>query len=244
MAIKGKGKTKRRGVGAAPKPVYVKPKTPILARKGFWIIVGSVALAAIVISVVTATLVHNGNKHKAAKRAAEAAVVRNFGTQLDNALAPVGQGTSLTSFQALPDLSTAITDLQSGKLSAKAAIKKADAASAKAQSALAAVQKVNGSSMIAGHTDLNNLVIGQQQIQSGLQLYQQVADAVKLSAEATGPLQKKLIAHASSLLLTANQVFQGGYEALVGERVRFGLASLTAQPPPTGTVPGTVPPTP
>src|SRR5213078_1212157 len=109
MAIKGKGKTKRRGVGAAPKPVYVKPKKPILARRGFWFIVGGIALAAIVISVVSAILVHNGNKEKAAKRVAETAIVRNFGTQLDNALTPVGQGSSLTSFQALPDLSAALS---------------------------------------------------------------------------------------------------------------------------------------
>jgi hypothetical protein len=248
MAIKGKGKTKRRGVGAAPKPVYVKPKRPILARKGFWIIVGSIALAAIVISVVSAILVHNGNKHKAATRAAEAAIVRNFGTQIDNALAQVGQGTSLTSFQALPDLSAAITDLQSGKLSAKAAIKQAAADKAKAASALAAVQNIKGSSMISGHTDaLNNLVIGQNQLASGLQLYEQVADSLKLSAEATGRLQKQLFAHTAGLLLTANQVFQGGYEALVGERAKFGLVSLSpqSQPPSTGgSVPGNLPPTP
>jgi hypothetical protein len=247
MAIKGKGKTKRRGVGAAPKPVYVKPKKPILARKGFWLIVGGVALAAIVISVVSAILVHNGNKQKAAKRVAEAAIVRNFGTQLDNALAPVGQGSSLTSFQALPDLSAALSDFQKGKLSAKAVSKKAEADKAKAQSALAAVQKINGSSMIAGHDDLNNLVTGQKQIENGLQVYEQVADSLKLSAEATGGIQKKLLAHTGALLLTANQIFQGGYEALVGERAKFGLVSLTPQSPlpnAGGTVPGIVPPTP
>jgi hypothetical protein len=247
MAIKGKGKTKRRGVGAAPKPVYVKPKKPILARKGFWLIVGGVALAAIVISVVSAILVHNGNKQKAAKRQAEAAIVRNFGTQIDNALDPVGQGSSLTSFQALPDLSAALSDFQKGKLSSNAAIKKAEADRAKAESALAAVQKIDGSSLIAGHDDLNNLVTGQNQIENGLQVYEQVADSLKLSVEATGAIQEKLLAHTGSLLLTANQIFQGGYEALVGERAKFGLVSLTPQSPPPnagGAVPGAVPPSP
>ena len=44
----------------------------------------------------------------------------------------------------------------------------------------------------------------------------------------------------------ANQVFQGGYEALVGERAKFGLVSLAAQSPSgaSGTIPGNVPPTP
>ena len=51
---------------------------------------------AIVASVVSALLVKHHDNQVKAEKAAEAAIVRNFGTQLDNALTPVGQGASLS----------------------------------------------------------------------------------------------------------------------------------------------------
>src|SRR5436309_6584443 len=97
MAIKGKGKSKRRGVSTAPRPVYVEPKRPLLSRRGFWIGVGTV-VALVAAGSITAALIvqHHDNQTKARKRA-ETDIVRTFGTKLDNSVADIGQSVQ-TSF--------------------------------------------------------------------------------------------------------------------------------------------------
>src|SRR2546421_420969 len=131
MAIKGKGKSKRRGVAAAPKPVYVQPKRPILGRKGFWITVGAVAAVAAVVSITIALLVSHHHNHQAAAsralRQTETNIVKDFGTQLDNALTPVGQGSTLSSFQAFPSLASYISEFQKGTLKPAIVERQADA---------------------------------------------------------------------------------------------------------------------
>jgi len=242
MAIKGKGKSRRRGVAAGPKPVYVTPKKPLLARKGLWLGVGITLAVAIVASVVSALLVKHHDNQVKAEKAAEAAIVRNFGTQLDNALTPVGQGASLSSFQALPDLSQFVKEFGKGNVSAKITEKKADSFDSEAAAALAAVQKVNGQAMVGTHTDkLQDLVNGQTLIENGLQAYQQVAESLKIAAQSSGSQQKELVAHTTALLTLADTVFQEGYNDLVGLRATYGIVPFTSPSAGTQPPPGTVP---
>src|SRR5438309_1261554 len=66
MAIKGKGRSKRRGVAAAPKPVYVQPKRPLFARRGVWIPAVAIIVIGTVAGVMTGLLIqHHNNQQKA-----------------------------------------------------------------------------------------------------------------------------------------------------------------------------------
>lgn len=241
MAIKGKGRSKRRGVAAAPKPVYVQPKHPWYLKRRFWITAGIVAAVAAVVGITIAVIVGTHDRHqreaRAALRRTERSIVQRFGDQVDSALSPVGKGATLTSFQPFPDFSSYIGEFQKGNLTTKVVVKQADTYSTQAATALAAVQKIDGASMIGAHAvDLNDLVNGQTEIVHGLQIYQQVADGLKLAAQASGSQRKDLITHTTSLLTIASSVFNEGYQAIVGLRARFGLVSLnpsvSGSPPP------------
>src|SRR2546422_8521289 len=117
MAIKGKGRSKRRGVAAAPKPVYVQPKRPLFARRAVWIPALVVVVLGTIAGVLTGLLIeHHHNQQKAltnqqkAVKAKEASIVDRFGHSMDSDLAGVGQPFQ-TQFQAFPDLSTDVTKL-------------------------------------------------------------------------------------------------------------------------------------
>jgi hypothetical protein len=235
MAIKGKGKGKRRGVSTAPKPVYVQPKRPLLSRKGFWIGVGIAVVVAAVTSVTIALLVQHHDNQLQAEKKAEKDIVRSFGTKLDTAIASIGQG-SQTAFQPFPNLTTDIDKLKTGDLSDEDAITEAEQVASQAASAIDAVQKINGTSMIGTHTDLRPLVDGQEEMVQALQLYEQVGASMKLAAEASGKERRALVSHTTSLLSTVGEVFNSGYQKLVGLRAQFGIISLT---PSTGGAPGT-----
>ena len=238
MAIKGKGKSRRRGVSAAPKPVYVQPKRPLLGRKGLWIGVGAVILVAAIAGVTAGMVVQHHNNQVKAKHRAETAIVRTFGTQIDTAIAQIGTG-SQTSFQAFPSLSTDVGNLTSGKLKGKAAITEAGQVASKAAAALASLQKINGASLVAAYaTDLQPLVNGQTEMEQALQLYEQVGASMDLAAGATGRQRTDLIAQTDKLQSLASQIFNSGYQNLVGLRAQFGLISLS---PSVGGTGGTTP---
>src|SRR5919199_5305133 len=94
MAIKGKGKTRRRTVAAGPKPVYVEPPKPLWRRR--WAQLTALAVVVVGIGIgVAAILIHQSNVHdKERARAArdqERAAVGEFGSQVDQAIQPVSQ---------------------------------------------------------------------------------------------------------------------------------------------------------
>ena len=105
MAIKGKGRSKRRGVAAAPKPVYVQPKRPLFARRAVWIPALAVVLAGTIVGIVIGLSSEHHHNQQKALRAKEASIVDRFGHTMDSDLAGVGQPFQ-TQFQAFPDLTT------------------------------------------------------------------------------------------------------------------------------------------
>ena len=122
MAIKGKGRSKRRGVAAAPKPVYVTPKRRFFVRRGFQIGFLIVLAVGAIAGVVTGLLIEHHNHQKAVLRGTEASIVARFGLQIDDNLTGVGQPVQ-TQFQPFPTLSTEPGQLKSGQLSAGKAVK-------------------------------------------------------------------------------------------------------------------------
>ena len=240
MAIKGKGKSgKRRGVAAAPKPVYVQPKMPLLSRRGFRI--GALVMIAVVaIGSITAALVvkHNSNKEEALKKV-ETGIVRRFGAAMDNALSGVGQPFQ-TTFTPFPTFTTEVTDFQSGKLPAEKAEKKAETYAADAKAAAADITQIPAADLIRGHPDLLPLNDGQNMVADALQVYEQAADSFKLAVQTSGKDRAELVAHTTALLAVASKLFNDGYQKLINERQVFDLlAPVNQVGAPPATAPGT-----
>ncbi|MFN2545053.1 MAG: hypothetical protein ABR600_10875 [Actinomycetota bacterium] len=228
MAIKGKGRSKRRGVAAAPKPAFVQPKRPLLSRRGFQIGVLA-ALVVITLASITAALIvkHNDNK-KQALEDTERSIVQKFGAAVDNGLSPIGQPFE-TTFTPFPSLSPDVGSLQSGDLSSTDAIDKAGQYAQQAADAGAAIGKISVATLIEGHADLLTLSDSQTLLGDALELYGQVAQSFKLAAQAGGADQKRLIAHTQSLAAVASKIFSDGYQKLINERTRFDLLTPTNQ---------------
>jgi hypothetical protein len=232
MAIKGKGRSKRRGVAAAPKPAYVQVKKPLLARRSFQIGV-LVTIAVIALGSVTAALVvkHNANQRDALKEE-ETSIVRRFGASIDSNLSGVGQPFQ-TTFTPFPDLSKDVADLKSGALTPADAIDKAKGYASAAREAGTGILQIPAAKLIQGHADLLPLNDAQTLISDGLQVFEQAADALKLAAQASEADRPALIAHAEKLLSVAGAVFGDGYQKLVNERSRFDLLIPTQPTAPT-----------
>src|SRR5438309_4329329 len=160
MAIKGKRRTKRRGVAAAPKPVYVRPKRPLLARRGFQIGALVVIVVGAAAAVTTALVIQHHQNQKNALKATETKIVHRFGASLDNDVSNIGQPFQ-TTFQPFPTFATDVTDFKDGKLSTSAALRKAGNYASGALSAYDSVVKIPTATMIEGHADLVDLVDGQ-----------------------------------------------------------------------------------
>ena len=222
MAIKGKGRSKRRGVAAAPKPAYVQVKKPLLARRGFQIGV-LVAIALIALGSVAAALVvkHNANEREALKEE-ETSIVRKFAAAMNNSLSPIGEPFQ-TTFTPFPDLGKDIADLDSGKLKPDDAVDKAKDYAGGAQDAGTSVLQISTAKLIRGHPDLLTLNDAQTLVSRSLQVFEQVADSLKLAAEAGEDERADLIAHAQSLLDVANGMFSDGYQKLINEQARFDI---------------------
>ena len=156
MAIKGKGRSKRRGVASAPKPVYVKPKVPLLARRGFQVGVLVVIGVGAIVGVIIGLIVQHNNNEKAALEAQEKSIVQRFGRSMDDSLTGVGQPFQ-TQFQPFPDLTSDVTKLKSGELSDEDAVKEAEKWAKAAASAEQAVQAIPVANLIEGHPALIDL---------------------------------------------------------------------------------------
>jgi hypothetical protein len=238
VAIKGKGRSKRRGVAAAPKPVYVKPKRPLLGRRWFQVTVLSVIVVGAVAGVVTALLIKHHDNQIRARTAAEKSITQRFGTTVDTDLSGVGQPFQ-TEFSPFPTLSSDISQFEAGTLSVSAAESKASGYAKAARDAAAAIQKIPTSQMIQGYAALVPLSDAQNSLSQALQVYEQVADQFRLAVRATGTQQRAFLAHTSALATVASSIFSSGYQKLVNVRSMFGL--LTTAAPPQGLTPTGVP---
>jgi ribosomal protein L30E len=235
MAIKGKRKPKRRAVTTGPKPVYVPPKRPLFARRGFWLMVGIVVLAGAAAGVITGFMIKRSNDHREAERA----IVARFGRSVDTSLQTVGQPIGST-FQAFPTLSQTIGGLKKGTTKAADAAKSAKSVKKQALNAYEQLQAIPVASMTAGHSDLGGIGDAQFELSDALQVYQQVGESIALAAGVRGKERDRLVTQAEDLLAVAQSEIAHGYGKLSALRSQFGLAS--AAPPPAPLPTGVVSP--
>src|SRR6266540_182460 len=68
MAIKGKGKTRRRTVTGGPKPVYVEPPRPLWRRRWFQLTTAAVVVVGVAVALTSSLLVKGANDRKQKER--------------------------------------------------------------------------------------------------------------------------------------------------------------------------------
>src|SRR4051794_13460560 len=130
MAIKGKGKTRRRTVTGGPKPVYVEPPKPIWRRRWFQITAAAGVLVGLAVGLTSALLIKGANDRKQKERD----IVSGFSASVTQAIQPVATPFQ-DSFIPFPDLTRALSQLQSGGANVDAS-KLVTTASSNAQLAL------------------------------------------------------------------------------------------------------------
>jgi hypothetical protein len=230
MAIKGKRKSKRRAVTTGPKPVYVPPKKPILARRGFWIAVGAVALAGAAAGLVTGFMIKRSNDRMAAERE----IVVKFASRVDATLQGVGQSLGPT-FRAFPTLSQSIGGFKNGDVKPGDALSTAKTVADQASTVYDELLRIPTASLVDGHSALDDLKDSQYELSDGMQMYEQVAVSLRLAAQASGSDRKRLIAHAEDLLAVASNTFTTGYAKLTKLRSQYGISTAPPAPVPIPT---------
>jgi hypothetical protein len=233
MAIKGKGKTRRRTVAAGPKPVYVEPPKALWRRRWVQLTALCVVLAGIGIAAA-AILIHLGNQHHKeqvkATREKERAIVGQFGSQVDQALVPVTQSFQQTKVP-FPDLTKQFSALKPSEPLSKDVLQLARSSGKLAGAAARTLQKIPATSLVSGHPTLVPLIDSQDFLVQSLKVYEQAARAVLAADKASGDARTALFDQAGNLLPVGADLFNSGYQRLVNVRGKLGIFPPPAAPP-------------
>src|SRR5687767_13427593 len=111
MAIKGKGRTRPRGPAApGPRPVYVVPRKPLLARRGV-----QLGALAVLLLAIGAVLVFGFIRSRSdARLARERQLVTQFGFRIEEPLRSVSQNLPPTGLQVFGAMRTSLSQLKDG----------------------------------------------------------------------------------------------------------------------------------
>ncbi len=210
MAIKGKGKSRRRTVTGGPKPVYVEPPKPLYQRRWLQVTVASVLLVGLAIGLTTALSIKASND----RRKTEQNIVLGFAATVTQAITPVSQAFQ-DSYVPFPDLSQAVSQLQSGNtVQASQLVTTAKSNGKLASDAYNAINQFPVGNQISGHPDLLDLIDAQSFLAQSLQLFQQVAQIVQDAAQDTGDARTQLVTQAQGLMKVGATLFQDGIQKI------------------------------
>jgi hypothetical protein len=243
MAIKGKGKTRRRTVAAGPKPVYVEPPKPLWRQR--WAQLTALAVALIGIGVgVAVILIHQGSVHQEeaarAAREKERVIVSQFGSQVDQALQPVTQDFQDTKVP-FPDLTQQLASVKPGKALSSDLVKLARDSGSLATDAVTAINKIPASTLVSGHPRLLPLIDSQQFLVQSLKVFDQASQALVAASKTTGSGRAALVDQAQKLMPVGADLFNNGYQRLVNVRTKLGLSAPPALPPQPSAAPSPTP---
>jgi hypothetical protein len=243
MAIKGKGKTRRRTVAAGPKPVYVEPPKPLYRRRWAQLTGLGVLLVGLAIGAA-AILVHQGNLHHKeqlkAARDKERAIVGQFGSQVDQSLQPVTQDFQQTKVP-FPTLSQQMSSLKVSQPFPKDFVQLARSSAISARRAADTIEKIPASTLVSDHPVLLPLVDSQDFLVQSLRVYEQASQALVSASKASAGSRTALFDQAKNLLPVGANLFNSGYQRLVNVRAKLGISPPPA-PPPQPSPPATAPP--
>jgi hypothetical protein len=235
VAIKGKGRTRgRRVVAAPPRPQLVVRKPPIWRRRWVLILAGIVAAGGILTAVLIS--MHSGNVKKLKDR--EAAAVATLGQQFVAQFPADHQIGQSNLYFFYPSLSDAIDKLDKGQLAAKDADTVAQNLLDSATKASTAIAKVKVETLIPTSFTVSRvaaasgkgitrteLIEARFLMQQGFGLYGSMSTILKTAVEAKDAKQKALIDDLKQVGNQASQLFNQGWQIVVGIQTRLGIQS-------------------
>ncbi len=240
MAIKGKGKTRRRTVTGGPKPVYVEPPRPLWRRRWFQLTTAAVVVVGVAVALTSSLLVKGANDRKQKERN----IVGQFSTLVVGAMQPIATPFQ-DSYIPFPDLTRAFSQLQGGgdNLDTGKIVTTANSNAKLALQAFNAISQIPTSDLVAGHPGLLDLIDAQNFLTQSLKLYQQVAEILKDAAQATGDERTTLVTQAQGLLPVGATLFQDGFQKINNLKAELGIPAPLAPPPAPGSLTGPTGPT-
>jgi hypothetical protein len=213
VAIKGKsrGRSRGRAVARAPKPAYVAPPRPLVARTWFRLLVAAVVLVAIG-GIVYGFARERSQQREREEAAAERRAIGTLKSRIDQALAGIGQAQQVT-FVVLPDVVAGIERLEDGAGNPGRIGERAQAGEDAAAAAVEALGAIETTDIVEGLDValVTAAVDSHDTLTSAVELYGQVARALREATEASGPERERLVGIAADLEPIARELFQRGY---------------------------------
>jgi hypothetical protein len=241
MAIKGKSKGRSaRSVTPGPKPVYTPVKKPLLAKRGFWITIGSILGVALLAGLVVGWLIERDSNADAELQERMQTAVNQYQGALAPILAILGQPVPPASFSGLPEFTQALTDLENETRDEPVAAQGLD------ETVDNTLQSVRNAEQALGELDASELVSGQgfsqefvlyvigskADIARAVSLYREAALLLRMAADAEGPEREELVARARGVADAAAELLNSGYSDFVQAQTEAGLFDpSTLQPP-------------
>jgi hypothetical protein len=244
MAIKGKSKGRTgRPVTPGPKPVYTPVKKPLLAKRAFWLTIGSILGVALLVGLIVGWLAErNSNADAELQERMQTAM-----SQYQGALAPIletlGQPVAPTSFSGFPDLQQALTrvegetgdqpvDDQQLRETSKNTLQSVE-------NAQAALEEIEESDLVSGKGFSQEFVLyvieSKADLIRAVSLYREAARLVDMAADAEGSEREELVARARGVTDMAEELLNDGYSEFVQAQSEAGLFDPSALQPPGAT---------
>lgn len=248
MAIKGKSKGRTgRSVTPGPKPVYTPVKKPLLAKRAFWITIGSILGVALLAGLVVGWLIERDANADAEIQERMQTAVNQYQGALAPILATLGQPVPPTSFSGLPELTQALTELENETrdepVAAGGLRTTVENTLQSVRNAERALREIDEAELVSGKGFSQEFVLyvigSKADIVRAVSLYRQAALLLGMAADAEGSEREELVARARGVTDAAAELLSGGYSDFVQAQSEAGLFDPSAlQPPvPTGQVP-------
>lgn len=246
MAIKGKSKSRgAKTVATGPKPAYVPVKTPILQRRGLWITVGSVLVTALVVALAIGFIQQRDDDRERERLARLTEAVNEYKGSVEPVLANIGQVLPPSSFDAFPELTTAVVGLEAEEID-DAALEQAtttgEAVAESAENAATVLQEIDTTELLSGRNFSRDFVVtilnAQGNLVRAMTLYQHVAQLTVIAAEADEDVRGDLVGEVRGFLDVAEETFERAYadyvEAQISADVFEPVLGLSGAAGPTG----------
>jgi hypothetical protein len=244
MAIKGKSKSRPgRSVTPGPKPVYSPVKKPLLAKRGFWITLGTILGVAMLAGLVAGWILERDSNADAELEERMQTAVNQYQGAMAPILAILGQPVPPASFSGLPEFTQALSDLENEArdepVAAEGVRETVDNTLQSVRNAEQALEEIDESELVSGKgfsEEFVLYVIGSKvDIARAVSLYRQAALLLGMAADAEGSERADLVARARGVSDAAAELLSSGYSDFVQAQTEAGLFDPSALQPPGAT---------
>lgn len=243
MAIKGKSRSRgAKGVTRGPKPAYVPVKTPLHRRRGLWIGVGLVLGVAAIAGITYGFVQERNRDREEAQQLRMATAIDEYSATIEPMLTTVGQPLPPTTFDAFPELSSILDDLQADDVSEEILEAAGTTADTVAESALAAAGRLEdvAPTDLVGGRDLPadfvaSVIDSHHDFLLSMDLYREVGLLLSMAIEAEdGSSRDDLVARTEGVHDGAERAFVRAYAGYLEAQISAGTFTPQAVGP-TGT---------